>query len=162
MTESEPDNPLPQSAHDPAAPPAEAAGAEGAAAAKPSIKEQLATARTEAAANYDRYLRAVADLENYRRRVVREKEEQRQFAVVNLVQDLLPVLDNLQFGLTAARPQGDAKTIADGVAMPASGSTPIGTSRCPTSRAPRCPKSTCSRWCGRVTPCMAGCCGPPA
>jgi len=117
MTESEPDNPLPQSAHDPAAPPAEAAGAEGAAAAKPSIKEQLATARTEAAANYDRYLRAVADLENYRRRVVREKEEQRQFAVVNLVQDLLPVLDNLQFGLTAARPQGDAKTIADGVAM---------------------------------------------
>jgi molecular chaperone GrpE len=85
--------------------------------AKPSMEEQLAAAKKEAAGNYDRYLRAVADLENFRRRVTREKEELRQFAAVNLLQHLLPVLDNLQLGLAAARQQTDAKTIADGVAM---------------------------------------------
>jgi molecular chaperone GrpE len=83
----------------------------------PSLEEQLATARKEAAGNYDLYLRAVADLENYRRRAVREKDELRQFAAINLLQHLLPVLDNLQLGLTAARQQTDANAIADGVAM---------------------------------------------
>ena len=36
---------------------------------------QLAAAKAEAAANYDRFLRATADLENFRRRAVREKDE---------------------------------------------------------------------------------------
>jgi len=110
----------------PAAGPSAAAGtppaaADGSApapvAAAPSIEERLAAAQQEVAANYDRYLRAVADLENYRRRVVREKEEARQAAVAHLVQHLLPVLDSLQLGLTAARPQAEAKTIAEGVAI---------------------------------------------
>ena len=81
------------------------------------LEEQLAAARAEAAANYDRYLRAVADLENYRRRATREKEELRTFAAVNLIQHLLPVLDSLQFAVAAARQDAAAKTIADGVAM---------------------------------------------
>jgi molecular chaperone GrpE len=80
-------------------------------------EEPLAAAKREAAANYDRYLRAVADLENFRRRATREKEELRQFATVSLLQGILPVLDNLQLGLDAARQQADATTIANGVAM---------------------------------------------
>ena len=74
-------------------------------------------AKREAAANYDRYLRAVADLENFRRRATREKDELRQFATVNLLQGILPVLDNLQLALEAARQQTDAATIANGVAI---------------------------------------------
>lgn len=88
----------------PAAPPAAA-------------EEQLAAARQEAATNYDRYVRAVADLENYRRRATREKEELRQFAVANLMEELLPVLDNFALALAAARQQGEAKAIGDGVAL---------------------------------------------
>ena len=80
-------------------------------------EEQLAAAKKEAAGNYDHYLRAVADLENYRRRVTREKDELRQHAAVNLLQHLLPVLDTLQLSLATARQQPDAKTITDGVAM---------------------------------------------
>ena len=80
-------------------------------------EEQLAAAKKEAADNYDHYLRAVADLENYRRRVTREKDELRQHAAVNLLQHLLPVLDTLQLSLAAARQQTDAKSITDGVAM---------------------------------------------
>ena len=88
-----------------------------AAAAELPLEEQLVAAKKAAADNYDHYLRAVADLENYRRRVTREKDELRQHAAVNLLQHLLPVLDTLQLSLAAARQQTDAKTITDGVAM---------------------------------------------
>ncbi len=113
MTAPAPENPPDQSAPDSAA----EAPAAPVNPPAPSPEEQLAVARQEAAANYDRYLRAAADLENYRRRVIREKEELRQSAVMNLLQHLLPVLDNLQLGLTAARTQTEAKTVVDGVAL---------------------------------------------
>src|SRR5436190_24166739 len=75
--------------------------------------DALATAKQEAAANYDRYLRAVADLENFRRRAVREKDELRQFATSRVLEDLLPVMDNLVLGLTAAKqPGADLKSLS--------------------------------------------------
>ena len=71
--------------------------------AQGDVAAQLAAARQEATANHDRYLRAVADLENFRRRTVREKDELRQFAAARVLEDLLPVLDNLALALTAAK-----------------------------------------------------------
>jgi len=80
--------------------------------------EQVAAAKKEAAANHDRYVRAVADLENFRRRTVREKEELRLFAASRLLEDLLPALDNLALGLAAARqPNADLKALAGGVEL---------------------------------------------
>jgi molecular chaperone GrpE len=84
----------------------------------PSADELLAAARAEATANQERYLRAVADMENFRKRALREKDELRQFAAANVVEDLIPILDNLSLGLAAAKQQsGDAKSIVDGVGM---------------------------------------------
>ena len=80
-----------------------------------TMEEQLASARLEAAASYDRYTRAVADLENFRKRTIREKDELRQFAASSLIEDVIPVLDNLSLGLAAARQQNDVKAIIDGV-----------------------------------------------
>lgn len=80
--------------------------------------DALAAAKKEAADNYERYLRAVADLENFRRRTVREKDELRQFGVARVLEDLLPVLDNLALGLAAAKqPSADLKTLVSGVEM---------------------------------------------
>src|SRR5471030_1408704 len=80
--------------------------------------DALAVAKKEAADNLDRYLRAVADLENFRRRTVREKEELRLFAASRLLEDLLPALDNLGLGLAAARqPKADLKGLANGVEL---------------------------------------------
>src|SRR5664279_4918631 len=62
-------------------------------------EDALAAAKQEAAAMQDRYLRAVADLENFRRRTVREKEELRLYAASRLLEDLIPALDNLGLGL---------------------------------------------------------------
>lgn len=80
--------------------------------------DQLESARREAAAHHERYLRAVADLENFRKRMVREKDELRQFAAGRVIEDLLPVLDNLGFGLSAAKaPNADLASLAGGIGM---------------------------------------------
>src|SRR5471030_484695 len=80
--------------------------------------DPVAAAKKEAADSHDRYLRAVADLENFRRRTVREKEELRLFAASRLLEDLLPALDNLGLGLAAARqPKADLKALANGVEL---------------------------------------------
>jgi molecular chaperone GrpE len=87
--------------------------------AEPTVTaEALAAAKNEASENYNRYLRAVADLENFRRRTVREKDELRQFAASGVLEDLLPVVDNLNLALGAAKqPNADLKNLTGGVEM---------------------------------------------
>ena len=51
---------------------------------------------------HDRWLRSAADLENYRKRAQKERDEVQKFGVEKLVKDLLPVLDNLDRALAAA------------------------------------------------------------
>ncbi|HVU16052.1 MAG TPA: nucleotide exchange factor GrpE [Candidatus Didemnitutus sp.] len=80
-------------------------------------EDPLAAARREATANHDRYLRAVADLENYRKRTIREKDELRQMATAAVIEDIIPIIDNLSLGLAAARQQTDVKSVADGITM---------------------------------------------
>src|SRR5712691_1519083 len=54
----------------------------------------------------DRYLRTLADFENYRKRSDREKDDFRKYALANLLRDLLPVLDNFDRALEHAE-EGD-------------------------------------------------------
>ena len=82
------------------------------------LAAQLAAAKKEAADNYDRFMRTAADLENLRKRTLREKEELRLFSASRVLEDLLPVMDNLALGLTAAKqPNADLKTLTGGVDM---------------------------------------------
>ena len=59
---------------------------------------------------HDRWVRAAADLENYRKRSQREREEIQKYGVEKLVKDLLPVLDNLDRALAAAGPDDPLAT----------------------------------------------------
>jgi len=79
------------------------------------VDAQLEALRRESAENHERYLRAVADLENFRKRMVREKEEVRQYGTSAVMEDLLPILDNLALGVAAARQETESKAIVDGV-----------------------------------------------
>jgi len=63
---------------------------------------------------HDRALRAAADLENYKKRAVKEREEVQRFGNERLLKDLIPVLDNLERALAAA-PEGDP--LAKGVRL---------------------------------------------
>lgn len=79
---------------------------------------EIEAAKAEARAAQDRYLRSVADLENFRRRAVREKEETQKTAGIKLVEDIIPVLDNLSLALTAAKqPNADLKNLIAGLDM---------------------------------------------
>src|ERR1043165_373627 len=99
----------------------EAAAAEQAASAKPAatdVAAQLAAAKAEGAANYDKFMRAAADLENFRRRTVREKDELRTTATGRVLEDVFPVLDNLALAIQAAKqPGADVKSLVGGVEM---------------------------------------------
>ncbi len=63
--------------------------------AEPTAEEQIVEWR-------ERAMRAAADLENFRKRMEREKREARCYANQALLEELLPVLDNFQMGLQAA------------------------------------------------------------
>lgn len=66
------------------------------------LEEALATKETEVAANWDKYLRERADLENYRRRVQKEKEDLMKYGNECLITEILPVLDNMERALDHA------------------------------------------------------------
>lgn len=101
----------------PTPPPAAPDAAPAANPPAPGPEELLLAAKKEAAASHDRYTRAVADLENFRKRTVREKDELRQFATSGLMDDVIPILDNLSLGLAAAQQQTDVKAIVAGVTL---------------------------------------------
>lgn len=62
--------------------------------------------------------RAQADLDNFRKRMAREKSEAIQYANRNLLEQLLPVIDNFEMGLKAASvSEGDSSVILQGMSM---------------------------------------------
>jgi molecular chaperone GrpE len=68
--------------------------------------EALEALRREADEHRDRYLRAVAELDNFRKRSAREIEAARRFGAERLAQAVLPVRDSLEAGLKAAEKAG--------------------------------------------------------
>lgn len=84
----------------------------------PDVDETpLEKAEKEAAEMKTRWLRSVADLENYRKRIAREKQEIIRSAAANVIESLLPVLDNMKLGLQAAENHPEAKDIVVGFKM---------------------------------------------
>lgn len=91
--------------------------------AAPLTPAQIAELQAKAAqadTHRDHYVRALADLENYRKRAARERTEAIAYANQSLLQKLLPILDNFEMALAAAQTAtaDDAiKSHAAGVAM---------------------------------------------
>lgn len=92
----------------PAAPPSEAETADIA-----GLRAALAEAEGTARENWNKYLRAVAELENVRKRSSRDIEQARKFGVERLAAELLPVLDSLEMGLEAG-PAASAESLIEG------------------------------------------------
>ncbi|HVU37442.1 MAG TPA: nucleotide exchange factor GrpE [Opitutales bacterium] len=83
-----------------------------------TLLAQIDAAQAEAAKFKDHYLRAMADLDNFRRRAARDKEDTRRLAAAALIEDLLPALDNLRLGLQAAlQAHPEAKAVIDGIKL---------------------------------------------
>ncbi|MEX2139306.1 MAG: nucleotide exchange factor GrpE [Pirellulales bacterium] len=87
---------------------------DGATGAHSDELEQLRSQATEA---QERYLRSQAELENTRKRLRREMDDERRYAELPLLADLLPVIDNVDRAIEAAEKNADAATLLAGFKM---------------------------------------------
>ncbi len=78
---------------------------------------EIARLKQEVAAEADKRLRALADTENLKKRLIKEKEEFVKFAAESVLADLLPVLDNLDLALAHGRGVPACKDVVMGVDM---------------------------------------------
>ena len=79
--------------------------------------EELKQRAAKADENWDRFLRQAADLENYKKRAARERQEAVTFANEALLQKLIPTLDAFEMALAAAKPDPASQSLRDGIVM---------------------------------------------
>lgn len=80
-------------------------------------EEKIAVLEKENADLKDQLLRRAADFDNYRKRMMKEKQDTYDYANAGLLADLLDSLDNFDRTIDAAKDAKDAKSIADGIKM---------------------------------------------
>ena len=88
---------------------------DGAVATQPA--DELEQLRRQAAEAQDRYLRGQAELDNTRKRLRREMDDERRYAELSLLADLLPVIDNINRAVEAAEKNADAASLLSGFKM---------------------------------------------
>jgi molecular chaperone GrpE len=81
------------------------------------LREALDAKTREAEEHRDRYLRAAAEFDNARKRAAREREEYTRYANESLLRELLPVLDNFERAIQAARGEPAAAAVTSGVEL---------------------------------------------
>jgi molecular chaperone GrpE len=81
------------------------------------LAAQLAEKEKERQELYDRLLRTMAEFDNYKKRVAKDKEDLTRYGNEKLVRELLPVIDNFERALEQAKNSPDQKALQEGVAM---------------------------------------------
>ena len=79
----------------------------------PGLEQKCAELEAKLAEVNDLYLRKAADLENFRKRVTREKQEMADFSNQNLLLDLLPVIDDFERAIKSAQSSPAVQTSRD-------------------------------------------------
>jgi molecular chaperone GrpE len=80
-------------------------------------QDQLTQLKAELSKYKDVALRSVADLDNYRKRMAREKDDAIRYANSSFLERLIPILDNFELGLQAAKAGGSQSAVQDGMIM---------------------------------------------
>jgi molecular chaperone GrpE len=86
-------------------------------AAEFSLEERVAEAERRADEINEKYLRALADLENYRRRARQEKQEAVRAGEAAILTEVLPAIDNFTRAMDAAQESNDVQALIKGVRM---------------------------------------------
>jgi molecular chaperone GrpE len=79
------------------------------------LRQTVQEKEEELRLNHDRFLRERAELENFKKRMQRERVEAIRFACEPLIRELLPVIDNLERALAHA--DGNSKSVKEGIEM---------------------------------------------
>ena len=81
------------------------------------LQDQLLAAQGERDENYQKYIRSLADFDTFRRRVMKERDDDRKYAPLSIVKDLLPNFDNLRRAVDAAKTANSMEDLSKGVDM---------------------------------------------
>lgn len=82
-----------------------------------TMKQELDRYKEEARQYYDHYLRALADMENMRKRTTRERDEYVKYAALPIIKKVLPIIDDLERALTMSAQHQDYASLHKGVEM---------------------------------------------
>jgi molecular chaperone GrpE len=81
------------------------------------LAAKLQEAEKKAAENYDKYVRSVAEFDNYRKRSIREKADAINYGNERLLQDVLPLLDGIDRALEQADKASDFEAFRKGLQL---------------------------------------------
>ncbi|QDT36510.1 nucleotide exchange factor GrpE [Stratiformator vulcanicus] len=81
------------------------------------LEDQLEAARAERDEAKDKYVRAHAEFDNFRKRIERERADEYKYRSLGVARDVLPALDNLRRALEAAEKTGNVEELVQGVEM---------------------------------------------
>ena len=84
---------------------------------KQELLKKLRETEEEAQRNYDLYMRAYAEMENIKKRGIKEREELRKYANESLIKEVLPVIDNLQKAISHAHNDENPSGLAEGLKL---------------------------------------------
>ena len=97
----------------------EAGGAAGEPPSEPDPEQLIAAARQEAEDNKDKFLRATAEMENYKRRINKEHADTMRYAMSPLIRDIAATVDTLELAVSHAKndPDNGGQALVDGIEM---------------------------------------------
>ena len=81
------------------------------------LKQQLEDAQSKVADYWDQIVRAKAEMENIKRRATRDVENARKFSIESFANDLIPVMDSMEQGLTSITDSTDIETVKEGMSL---------------------------------------------
>ncbi len=82
-----------------------------------SLNEQIEALKSSAAENLDKAVRAQAELDNVRKRTARDVQNAHKFALEKFINELLPVLDSMELGITASADVQDTDSLREGMEL---------------------------------------------
>jgi molecular chaperone GrpE len=82
-----------------------------------SLSEQVEALKASAAGNLDKAVRAQAELDNVRKRTIRDVENAHKYALEKFINELLPVLDSMEMGIVASVEAEDVNSLREGLEL---------------------------------------------
>jgi molecular chaperone GrpE len=84
---------------------------------KAELMERIESLQEKADKNYDLYLRSQADMENFKKRSAKDKEDVVRYANETLIKEILPVMDNLEKAISHAQQDNAVDALREGVSL---------------------------------------------
>ena len=84
---------------------------------KTEFIEKIQSLQEEADKNYDLYVRSQAEMENFKKRNAKEKEDVVRYANETLIKEILPVMDNLEKAISHAQQDNAVDALREGVEL---------------------------------------------